>query len=75
MLTNFSGRAWNSKPVAQIGCVSIWSELGTSAWGKDLHLGPLTTWNILITPVSLLGNYAVELVNDSLYDWNVKLLK
>ena len=21
------------------------------------------------------GNYAVELVNDSLYDWNVKLLK
>lgn len=31
----------------------------------------------LLTPLffCLAGYYAVELVNDSLYDWNVKLLK
>lgn len=40
-------------------------------------LSPSSECPPTVTPPSVLlaGYYAVELVNDSLYDWNVKLLK
>lgn len=41
-----------------------------SAWEGLRPAFLMTPWSSLFP-----GNYAVELVNDSLYDWNVKLLK
>lgn len=60
----------------------MWNEPGafdlfSSQPGLGICIGSHLHWDHhLITsffPPS--GNYAVELVNDSLYDWNVKLLK
>lgn len=60
-------------------CLSLaaWpSGLILSALSLGLCLGTPCTRALMIPASSCLpGNYAVELVNDSLYDWNVKLLK